>query len=353
MKIEIHKNTIEFEIESEEDLYVLYLLIDKGDLLYGWTVREFKTRKHERGERKKIYIGLRVETLEYHAFRGSLRVRGVIIEAPEWFDGIIGSHHTMELIKGVKYRLVKGEDFDMLTFNKILEVFSKGHAKALIISVGDEEATVASCRVFGIDVLTSITNRYLTGKYADTDRSKQLEKYADDIVRHVKALIKPSDVDYIILAGPQRVLDYVKDIIVEGLKSLNKPIRVVQLSEGGLAGIYELQTYASDALAEVLRLHELKLVDEIFERLARGRGDVAIGLDEVRQAVEQGAVQHLLILDEVYKELGPEIKKLVTTLIRTGGSLVIVPSFTNAADKLRGLGGIAAILRYELYRDVQ
>lgn len=351
MKIEVHKNTIEFEIESEEDLYVLYLLIDKGDLLYGWTTREFKTRKHEKGERKKIYIGLRVETLEYHAFRGSLRVRGVIIEAPEWFDGIIGSHHTMELIRGVKYRLVKSENFDIVTLQRVLDLFSRSHARALIISVGDEETTIANCRVFGIEVVTSIVNRHVTGKAAEVDRSKQFEKYAEDIVRQVKALVKPSDIDYIVIAGPSRVLDYVKETLVEGLKSLGKPIKVVQLSEGGLAGIYELQTYASDALADILRLHELKLVDEIFDRLARGRGDVAIGIDEVKKALEQGAVQHLLIIDELYKELGPEIKELVNTLVRTGAGLVIVPSFTNAADKLRGLGGIAALLRYELFRE--
>ncbi len=351
MKIEVHKNTIEFEIESEEDLYVLYLLIDKGDLLYGWTTREFRTRKHEKGERKKIYVGLRVETLEYHAFRGCLRVRGVIVEAPEWFDGIIGSHHTMELIRGVRYRLVKSESFDITLLQKVLDLFSRSHARALIVSIGDEETTIAHCRVFGIEVVTSIVNRHVTGKAAEADRSKQFEKYAEDIVRQVKALVKPSDIDYVVIAGPSRVLDYVKDLVMEGLKSLNKPIKVVQLSEGGLAGIYELQTYASDALADILRFHELKLVDEVFDKLARGRGDVAIGIEEVKKALEQGAVQHLLITDELYKELGPEIRELVSMLVRTGAGLVIVPSFTNAADKLRGLGGIAALLRYELFRE--
>ncbi len=347
MKYEISKNVIEFEVEREEDLYILYLIIDRGDLLYGWTVREFKTRKHEKGERRKIYICLRVEGIEYHAFRGSLRVRGVILEAPEWFDGIIGSHHTIEIIRGIKYKLVK-EEVDIDYVRQILNMFSRGHARALIISIGDEEATIAIAKMFGIEILASIQNRYSTSKAVDSDRRSQLEKYATEVVKQVRSMVSPEDFDYIIIAGPQRVLDYAKDVLTEGLRMFNRPTRIVYLSEGGLAGIYEIQNAAPDVLSEVLRLHELKYVDEIFERLVHGRTDVAIGIEEVERALERGAVERMLILDEYFKERGEDMKRLVSQLLRTGGSLTIVPSSTSAGDKLKGLGGVAALLRYEL-----
>ncbi len=348
MKIEVRKNELEFEIESEEDLYVVYLLLDRGDFLYGWTVREFRTRKNERGERKRIYVGIRVEAVEYHAFRGNLRVRGVIVEAPEWFNGIKGSYHTIELIRGVKYRLVKSEGVDTVFLNRLLELFSKSAIRVLLISVGDEETAIALCRVFGIDVLTTINNRYLSGKLAETDRSRLFEKYAREIATHIKALVRPSDIDSIIIAGPQRVLDYTREILLEELKSFNKPIRTVLLSEGGLAGVYELQYLESDALKDVLRLEELKLVDKLFEHLARGKMDVALGLDEVKRALERGAVQTLLILDEYFKELGQEAKELIRQTLSIGASFAIIPEHTAAGQKLRGVGGIAALLRYEL-----
>ncbi|NPA99914.1 MAG: pelota family protein [Crenarchaeota archaeon] len=347
MRYEISRNIIEFEVEREEDLYILYLIIDKGDLLYGWTVREFKTRKHEKGERRKIYICLKVEGLEYHAFRGSLRVRGVILEAPEWFDGIIGSHHTIEIIRGIRYRLVK-EELDIEYVKKILETFSKGHARALIISIGDEETTIAIAKMFGIEILASVQNRYSTSKAVDTDRRTQLEKYAMEVVKQVKNMVRPDDIDYIIVAGPQRVLDYVKDVVVDSLRTFNRPMRTVYISEGGLAGIYEIQNATPEVLSDVLRLHELKYVDEIFERLVHGRADVAIGIEEVSKALERGAVDRMLILDEYFKERGEDVRRLVSQLVKTGGSLTIVPSATSAGDKLRGLGGVAALLRYEL-----
>ncbi len=347
MKYSITKNIIEFEIEREEDLYVLYLIIDKEDLLYGWTVREFKTRKHEKGERKRIYICLKVETLEYHAFRGSLRVRGIILEAPEWFDGIIGSHHTMELIRGVKYRLVK-QSVDVEYIKRILELFSKSHARALIVSINEDEATIAIAKVFGIEILTTIFNKYLTGKQAALDRRKQFEKYVEDVIKIVKSILKPEEVNYIVVVAPPRVLDYIQDILRENLRDLGRPCKISQVSEGGLAGIYEIQNTNPEILEDVLRLHELKLVDEVFERLVKGRLDVAIGTEEVLRAIERGAVDTLLILDEHFKEYGLEIKTLISNLIKTGGKLVLIPSFTNAGEKLRGLGGIAALLRYEI-----
>jgi len=348
VKVEVRKNELEFEIEGEEDLYLIYLLLDKGDLLYGWTLREFRTRKNEKGERKKIYVGIRVEAVEYHAFRGSLRVRGVIIEAPEWFDGIIGSYHTMELIRGVRYRLIKSEGVDIAFLNKLLNLFSRSAVKVLLLSVGDEETAIAICRVFGIDVLTVVSNRYLAGKLAETDRSRLFEKYAREVAAHTKVLVKPSDIDSIVIAGPQRVLDYTRDVLLEELRSYNKPVRTVILSEGGLAGIYELQYASSDVLKDVLRLEELKLVDKIFEHLARGKMDVVLGIDEVKRALEQGAVQTLLILDEYFKELGLEAKRLIKQTLATGADFAIIPEHTAAGQKLRGIGGIAALLRYEL-----
>lgn len=126
---------MDFVLEVDEDLYVAYLLIDPGDLLYGWTVREFRGREGSRGERVRVYVGLRVEALEYHAFRGTLRVRGVIVEVPEWFEGARGSHHTMELMKGLEYRLVKPGGIDREFVDKILEAFSGASASVLLVSV--------------------------------------------------------------------------------------------------------------------------------------------------------------------------------------------------------------------------
>ena len=97
-----------------------------------------------------------------------------------------------------------------------------------------------------------------------------------------------------------------------------------------------------------MNVHAFTLVEEIFTRLSQGKATVAIGIDEVTKALDQGAVEYLLILDELYKELGDLVRDIVYKVIKTGAKLVIVPVFTNAGEKLKGIGGIAALLRYAI-----
>lgn len=144
MKLNFGRDFLDFVVEGEDDLYVVYLLIDPGDVIYGWTVREFRAREGGRGERVRIYVGLRVEGLEYHAFRGTLRVRGILIEVPEWFEGAKGSHHTMELAYGLEYRLVKPNGVDREFVSKVLEMFSGASVSVLLVSVSMEEVAVAT-----------------------------------------------------------------------------------------------------------------------------------------------------------------------------------------------------------------
>lgn len=350
MKIELSKNSFDFIVEDPDDLYLLYLLIEPGDLIYGWTVREFRTRKHEKGERKKIYIGLKVEILEYHAFRNSLRIRGTIIEAPEWFDGIIGSYHTIEIVRGLRYKVIKKEGTNINLVNTLLQLFGQSSIKVLLVSLSEDEVAFAIIRKFGIDILSTMSNKYLTGKsmYKSESRSEQLVKFVKDICKQIQRYVNQEQVNSIIFIGPSYVLTQVRNVISEELNSVSKELRFIETFEGGLAGIYEFQNSKINVIKELSNLHALTLVEEIFNRLSLGKSNVAIGFEEVEHALNQGAVEYLLILDELYKELGDKVREIVNKVIETGAKLVIIPIYTNAGDKLKGIGGIAALLRYEI-----
>ncbi|MFB6470647.1 MAG: hypothetical protein TU36_005380 [Vulcanisaeta sp. AZ3] len=157
VRVGFGRDWVDFVVEGDDDLYVVYLIVDRGDLLYGWTVREFRGSSGERGERVRVYVGLRVESLEFHAFRGSLRIGGVLVDVPEWFEGAKGSHHTMELMRGLEYRLVKSGGVDRELIGRILELFSGASVRVLLVSVSMEEVSVALIRRFGVEVLGSVS----------------------------------------------------------------------------------------------------------------------------------------------------------------------------------------------------
>lgn len=92
-------------------------------------------------------------------------------------------------------------------------------------------------------------------------------------------------------------------------------------------------------------------MDEVMRRLSRGGsgGDVAIGMDEVRTAAEQGAIERLLVEELFFKENAKSLQGIILSCIRAGGTVSIIPKGSEAGQRLRGLGGVAALLRFEFF----
>jgi protein pelota len=337
---------LDFVLEVDEDLYVAYLLIDPGDLLYGWTVREFRGREGSRGERVRVYVGLRVEALEYHAFKGTLRVRGVIVEVPEWFEGARGSHHTIDLMKGLEYRLVKPGGVDREFVNKILNMFSGALAKVLLVSISMEEVAIALVRRFGIEILGSIPLQ--GGGKGGEDSLDRFRRSLRNALVQVRQWFQSRGPTHIVVVGNHMTLSMAREVINEGLGGLGVPIIYWEQGEGGLAGIYEFERTGTDLLKKLNIDLGQGYVEEVMRRLGVGSRDVAIGMEEVKRALELGAVDTLLVLDEAYKELGGEVRSMIKMVLRTRANLVIVASNTEGGEKLRSMGGMAALLRFPI-----
>lgn len=67
MRIEYGRDYVDLTPEFDEDLFILYLIINEGDVIYSWTVREIRGKEggERGGEREKVYLGLRVIDVEY------------------------------------------------------------------------------------------------------------------------------------------------------------------------------------------------------------------------------------------------------------------------------------------------
>lgn len=115
-----------------------------------------------------------------------------------------------------------------------------------------------------------------------------------------------------------------------------------------MAGVYEFERVGGDVLRKLNISLGQEYVDEVFNRLGMGNELVSVGIDEVRKALEFGAVDTLIVLDETYKERGGEMRELVSMVLRTRASLVIIPSSTEGGEKLRSIGGVAALLRFPI-----
>ncbi|MFB6470646.1 MAG: hypothetical protein TU36_005375 [Vulcanisaeta sp. AZ3] len=153
---------------------------------------------------------------------------------------------------------------------------------------------------------------------------------------------------HIVVVGNHMTLSLVRGLVEEGLGGLGVPIIYFEQGEGGLAGVYEFLRVGGDVLRKLNLDLGQGYVDEVFRRLGLGSGDVAVGVEEVRRALEFGAVDTLLILDETFKELGEVVRGLAGLALRTRANLFIVPVSSEAGERLRGVGGVVALLRFSI-----
>lgn len=148
----------------------------------------------------------------------------------------------------------------------------------------------------------------------------------------------------IIVGGPgQTKYEFVEGgYLTNELKK--KIIAIKDLSYTGDFGMEELLAKSEDVLANEEVASEKKIMGEFFDRLARNPGQVAYGEQDTMNKLKAGAVDKLLLSDDLnddkIDEFEAEAKKL-------GSEVIIISTETREGVQLRELGMIAAILRYD------
>jgi protein pelota len=94
------------------------------------------------------------------------------------------------------------------------------------------------------------------------------------------------------------------------------------------------------------------MVEEVLKRIGKSEKNVAYGLDEVEKAAELGAVEKLLLADQMLREASDEERLMIEDLMKNvegkGGNITVISTEHEAGIKLMALGGIAALLRFAL-----
>ncbi len=67
------------QIESLDDLWVLYNILKPGDQMKGRTTRRVVIREGDTGQRQSMVLKLDIKKVEFHEFTSKLRVLGTII----------------------------------------------------------------------------------------------------------------------------------------------------------------------------------------------------------------------------------------------------------------------------------
>ncbi len=331
-------------LETPSDLWRISRLVRPGDLVGASTTRRdpeapLDVPGAER-TRRRVYLAVRAEQVEFHGFSQHVRITGPIVEGP--FD--IGRHHTLDLAEGDDVSILKPT---LTAAERALldEGFSgKGDPAIVVAAVDWGDSSIVRLRGRAIDPIADV-RRTIAGKRFDArqgerDRSAYLDELVTVLVREA------GDAVAVVVAGPGFLKEELSRRLAETAPEVARRVRVYPASESGRAGVDEL--LRSGRASEVLRASVAAEEAEVVERLIRalsGGSRAAVGRREVAEALDAGAIETLLVAETLLPD--PEVAAILDRSRGQRARLFVVRASEAAGERLVGLGGIAAILRYD------
>jgi len=321
------------QLETSDDLWHLNHLLDPGDMIRTKSIRT----TIEGRDKKSCVLKIKVEKLDYQGQR--LRTTGEILESPE---DVKRGYHSFNLETGKVFELWKQELSDHF-LDRLEEALRSKSYSVLVCALDRDEASISIVKEEGREDIASADSQ-LSGKmYRESDTAKESEYYGN-LAKILER--KQEQVEGIVLAGP----GFAKENFYKWLKQerpqLAEDVIVQDTSVAGERGVAEaIKRGAIDRFVRESRIaKETEVVEELLTRIKQGNR-ATYGLDEVKQALEAGAIEQLIVLSDKSKE--ESVRELMKRTEQKGGKVSLVHSDHEPGEKLESLGGVAALLRYQ------
>jgi protein pelota len=330
--------------ESLDDLWHLKYIIEPGDRVFSMTFRAVDSIsdkiRPDKVEKKLVRLGVNAESVEFHKFSNRLRIKGTIIS-----DLDAGAYHTLNIEPYTELSIIKHWKADQI--ERIRDAIEAAKRPEIeIVTIEEGEAAIGYLRQYGIEEVSRV-------RQTSSGKREGIDARADFFAEVAKQLKYADKVQTFVVAGP----GFIKDDFVKYLKNNNPEIAqkviVEDTSSIGSSGFQEvLRRGAIQRVAEETRItREAQLIEELLAGIAKG-GKVTYGFSEVKKAVDYGAVETLLIADEVlrgYREKGATaIESLMRDVEHSRGRVVIFSTEFEPGQRLEKIGGIAALLRFPI-----
>lgn len=342
--------------DSQDDLWHLYNVVYKGDEVYAYSSRAIKsdteTSRPKSAERVSAFMGVKVESVSWDKFLGKLRVHGLICHAPDIIP--TGAHHTLSIALNQPMTIVKKE-WPKHLLDRIVKA-SETEKPMLIVSIDDEGYAIAETKQYGVEIRVEERTK-LPGKHEADKRVEATKGYFKRVLASLNQLWMPTH-NPIVVVGVGFVKNDFARYLQDEASDISKTVADIKsVNNGGTAGIYEaLRSGVLLRAANQLRIvEETETMEEVMKRLGKGEGTVTYGLDAVENAATMGAIEKLVVADTTLRDAEEEqrlkLEGLMRDVEKRQASVTVISTEHEAGAKLLALGGIAALLRFPVFRD--
>jgi protein pelota len=335
---------LKLRLETPSDLWRIARLIQVGERVGASTTRRDPEAPADapaaHRDRRRVWLVVRAEQIEFHEFSRHVRVTGPILEGP--FD--IGRHHTLDLVEGEEVSVQKER---LLPADRTLleeGLHAAGEPRLVIATVDWGESTIVRLRGRSVEPVADV-NRTLAGKrypiaQGEKDRAAYVQELVGLLVKEVP------EAHTVVLAGPGFLKEELARRLLEALPAAKSKVKVFATAEAGRVGLDELlrSGRAAEALQGNVAAEEADLVERLVTALGGGKR-AAVGVREVGEALAGGAVETLLVHEDLLRDAS--VAPLLEEARSGRGRVFVVRGGGAAARRLEGLGKIGAILRFD------
>jgi len=343
---DLKHNEIKIIPQNLDDIWHLYNIIEEGDLVRAVTFRTDEQKddkiRSKKASKKRMKLGIRVREIKFHEFSDRLRIHGTIEEGPQ----DLGSFHTINIDaeKMDKISIVK-EEWKHHQLKRLDEAvkFSK-QPLVLFVSIDDETATIAILRQSGVQKIADVDSKR-SGKMYEEETKNNEKEYYGEILSIVKNNMEKNTAlvvvgpgftkEHFVKHGKEKATDYFSNCHVSGT------------GHADMNGVHEaIKTGVVKQITKENRVVlETDYVEKLFSEIKKN-GLATYGEKEAYNALKNGAVENLLICDELVRtKKGEELLKVAK---ETNSNFTIINTMHDAGKKLEGIGGIGALLRFKI-----
>jgi protein pelota len=344
LRKDVAEGFLHLQVDSLDDLWTLRTLVHPGDLLVADTVRTAESTgdkvREAKMEKRRVRLGVRAESVEWHDFDDHLRVLGPIETGPQDH----GRHHTIVVrADGMDLQLHKRGPLRPWHLRLVEDAVAATEApQVLLLAIDDSEAQFGVLKSYGLQLLGSLPSGGQGKRFAGAAEAKRA--FYEEAMRSLRLLRPPGTP--LVVVGP----GWWREEFLEHVRQRDPALAAGALTEGtsqgGRAGLHE--AVRRGVTARVAQEHrvgaETALVEELLTRIAQGKGLAAYGPADVLRAVEAGAAQEVLATDQAVRT--GKADELLRRAEEQNARVRILSTGHEAGERLHRMGGLAALLRF-------
>ena len=338
LKKDLKQRKIKIRVTSNDDLWTLSHIITNEDKVTGMTERKIKIGQEPNVKvvRKKVFLTINTQKVEYEPENHSLRLLGIILSGPD--DVSLGSYHSFNL--GLNDEIEIEKEWMSFQIQK-LEDSTKIKERILITLFDREDCIIAELNNNSTKILVELKGEVNKKQFESTSKN-----FWKEISSKIEELDQREKYSKILIASPSFWKEY---LLKEMNEELTNKIIGVNASDVNKSNIKEVIENAKSSINDLNSVNELLVVQEIMNNISKDLG--SYGYEDVKEKVDIGALKNLAVTESFLKQKKEKEEYIeLDSLLKKAEQInceIIIVSEKEASKQLDGLGGIAGILRWK------